>query len=251
MELLKGKKALVTGGTAGIGRGIALTYAKQGASVVIFGTNPKRGAAVVEEMREARRSDDQVFAFIAVDVSQHEAVNQAVAEATEMLSSIDILVNNAGITRDTLLMKMTEEDWDRVLDVNLKSAFNFCKAVIRPMMKAKSGKIINISSVIALTGNPGQVNYSASKAGMLGLTRSLAAEVASRGICVNSIAPGFIQTEMTDKLNDAQKEAIMKKIPMQKLGNLDDIANVCLFLGSELSNYITGEVIAVDGGLTA
>ena len=251
MIQLKQKKVLVTGGTSGIGQAIALAFSSAGSDVVIFGTNQERGDQTVEAMGQAAQDSDQKFSFTQVDVSDHEQSVQKVTEAIEFLDGVDVLVNNAGITRDKLLMKMSEEDWDRVLDVNLKSAFNFCKGVIRPMIKAKGGKIINISSVIGLTGNPGQVNYSASKSGMIGLTQSLAKEVAPRGICVNCIAPGFIQTKMTNELSDSQKEAIAKKIPMQKLGHVDDIANVCLFLASSLSDYITGEVIAVDGGLTA
>ena len=251
MELVKGKKVLVTGGTAGIGKAIALAFAKNGADVIIFGTNEERGALVTNEMRTLAQDGSQKFGFTKVDVSNHQESLAKAKEAMDQLGGVDVLINNAGINRDKLLMKMDEEDWDRVLDVNLKSAFNFCKAVVRPMMKARSGKIINISSVIGLTGNPGQVNYSASKSGMIGFTQSLAKEVSTRGICVNCIAPGFIETPMTDALNETQKAAIMQKIPMQKLGQADDIANVCLFLASMLSDYVTGEIIAVDGGMTA
>ncbi|MDN3505345.1 MAG: 3-oxoacyl-[acyl-carrier-protein] reductase [Rhabdochlamydiaceae bacterium] len=251
MELVKGKKVLITGGTAGIGKGMALTFAKNGSDVIIFGTNEERGSVIVNEMRELAQSEDQKFGFLKVDVSNYEESLAKAQEAMDLLGGVDVLINNAGITRDKLLMKMDEEDWDQVLDVNLKSVFNFCKAVVRPMMKARSGKIINISSVIGLTGNPGQVNYAASKSGMIGFTQSLAKEVSSRGVCVNCIAPGFIQTPMTDALNETQKAAIMQKIPMQKLGQTEDIANVCLFLASKLSDYVTGEVIAVDGGMTA
>jgi len=251
MELVKGKKVLITGGTAGIGKGIALTFAKNGADVIIFGTNEERGALVASEMRALAQDGSQKFGFIKVDVSNHEESMAKAKEAMDQLGGVDVLINNAGINRDKLLMKMDEEDWDRVLDVNLKSAFNFCKAVVRPMMKARSGKIINISSVIGLTGNAGQVNYSASKSGMIGFTQSLAKEVSTRGICVNCIAPGFIETPMTDALNETQKAAIMQKIPMKKLGQAEDIANVCLFLASLLSDYVTGEIIAVDGGMTA
>lgn len=249
--MLKGKRAFITGGSSGIGKGIALNFARAGASVVIFGTNQEKGERALQELNGVKTHSDQTFHFFTCDVSCYSDVSIKFAKAIEILKGIDILVNNAGITRDNLLMKMSEEDWDRVLDVNLKSAFNTCKLVIRSMMKAKNGKVINIASVIGLTGNPGQVNYSASKSGMIGLTQSLAKEVASRGICVNCVAPGFIETPMTDALSDAQKEAIMQKIPMQKLGQVEDIANVCLFLASPLSNYITGEVIAVDGGMTA
>jgi 3-oxoacyl-[acyl-carrier protein] reductase len=248
MQLLKDKKALITGGTSGIGRATALLFAAQGASVVIFGTSVEKGAEVLSELCTISSAKMQ---FIPVDVSNYEAASAAVEAATQFLGGVDILVNNAGITKDQLLMKMSEEDWDRVLDVNLKSVFIFSKAVIRPMMKARYGKIINVSSVIALTGNPGQVNYSASKSGMIGLTQSLAKEVAGRGINVNCIAPGFIETPMTRTLTPEQKEAILSQIPMKRLGDPTDVANLCLFLASPLSNYVTGEVIAVDGGMTA
>ena len=249
MQLLKGKKALITGGTAGIGRAIAHLFAEQGADVVIFGTSIEKGEEVKKELLAI--APTQKIDFIATDVSDYEKATKDVEEAVKILGGVDILVNNAGITRDQLLMKMSEEDWDRVIDVNLKSVFIFSKAVIRTMMKARFGKIINISSVIGLTGNPGQVNYSASKSGMIGLTQSLAKEVAARGINVNCIAPGFIETRMTDALEQEQKEAILQGVPMKRLGSPKDIANACLFLASSLSDYITGEVIAVDGGMTA
>lgn len=252
MQFLKGKKALVTGGTAGIGRAIASLFAKEGASVVIFGTNKEKGEEVLLEMQAAKAFPEQIFDFIPVDVSSYEKGIESVEKAIQVMGGVDILVNNAGITKDQLLMKMTEEDWDKVIDVNLKSVFIFSKAVIRTMMKARFGKIINISSVIGLIGNPGQINYSASKSGMIGFTQSLAKEVATRGITVNCIAPGFIETRMTtDGLTEDQKTAILGQVPMKRLGTPLDIANVCLFLASSLSDYITGEVIAVDGGMTA
>lgn len=249
MHFLKGKTALVTGGTAGIGKAIALEFAKSGASVAIFGTNAERAAEVVKEMQALQSNPEQNFTAEIVNVAETKAVSDAIHKILGSWGKIDILVNNAGITRDTLLMKMTEEDWDEVLDVNLKSAYNTCQALVRPMLKAKSGKIINITSVVGLTGNAGQVNYAASKSGMIGLTKSLALEVATRGICVNCIAPGFIQTRMTDELSEAQKGAIMAKIPMARLGNPEDIAQAALFLASDLSNYITGQVLTVDGGM--
>jgi 3-oxoacyl-[acyl-carrier protein] reductase len=249
MALLNGKKALVTGGTAGIGKEIALTYARQGASVIIFGTNADRAQAVAKELEISRVHPDQKFAYDIVNVASKEAVDKSLEKILHDWGCIDILVNNAGITRDTLLMKMTEKDWDEVLDTNLKSAFNLCQGLVRSMLKARSGKIINISSVVGLTGNAGQVNYAASKAGMLGFTKSLAQEVATRGICVNCIAPGFIETSMTDALTEAQKEAILAKIPMKRLGCTKDIANAALYLASAMSDYVTGQCITVDGGM--
>lgn len=230
MQLLKGKKALITGGTAGIGQEIALCYARQGASVAICGTNLERAQAVLEELKQLQVFPEQQFEAIIVNVSDKQSVDQAIQKLVEAWGNIDILVNNAGITRDGLLMRMTEEDWDAVMDTNLKSVYNTCQALVRPMIKSKKGKIINITSVVGLTGNAGQVNYAASKSGMVGFTKSLAQELATRGICVNCIAPGFIQTRMTDVLTDTQKEGILKKIPMGKMGCPQDIANAAVFL---------------------
>ncbi len=249
MQLLQKKKALVTGGTAGIGKEIALIYAQNGADVCIFGTNSERGQQVVAELTQNKIRDDQFFSFEAVNVSDKANVDAAIAHLLEQWGQIDILVNNAGITRDGLLMKMSEEDWDTVIDVNLKSVYNLSQALVRSMIKAKTGKIINISSVVGLTGNAGQVNYAASKSGIIGLTKALAQELAKRGICVNCIAPGFIMTKMTDVLNDKVKEEILRKIPMEKLGSTRDIAHAALFLASDMSNYITGQVLTVDGGM--
>ncbi len=248
MKLLQNKVALVTGGTAGIGKAIALAYAKQGASVIIFGTNGERAAQVVQEM-EALGEPGQKFLFKLLDIADKKAVDQAITELLATLGNIDILVNNAGITVDGLLMKMSEDDWDRVIAVNLKSVYNTCQALVRPMLKSRKGKMINISSVVGLMGNAGQTNYAASKAGMIGMTKSLAKEVASRGICVNCIAPGFIQTSMTDVLTDAQKEVIFKQIPMGRLGLAEEIANAAVFLASPMSDYITGQTLTVDGGM--
>ena len=244
---LKDKAAVITGGTAGIGREIALAFAKQGAHVAIFGTNPERANEVLQLLEQTY--PHQKFLVKLTDVADKKAVDQALQEITTAFGKIDILVNNAGITRDGLLMKMTEEDWDRVIAVNLKSVYNTCQALVRPMLKARSGKIINISSVIGLIGNAGQANYAASKAGMIGFTQSLAKEVASRGICVNCIAPGFIKTSMTDVLTDAQKEGILKQVPMGRLGSAEEIANTAVFLASDWSNYMTGQVLTVDGGM--
>ncbi len=252
MHLLKDKVALITGGTAGIGREIALTYVKQGASVAIFGTSAQRAAEVRELLSQQRPFPEQKIVVKLVDVASKAAVDQAIQEVLEELGRIDILVNNAGITKDGLLMRMSEADWDLVIAVNLKSVYNTCQALVRPMLKARGGrggKIINITSVVGLTGNAGQANYAASKAGIVGFTQSLAQEVASRGICVNCIAPGFIKTSMTDVLTDAQKEAILKKVPMGRLGSTEEVANAALFLASPLSDYITGQVLTVDGGM--
>ncbi|MBS3904552.1 MAG: 3-oxoacyl-ACP reductase FabG [Simkania sp.] len=249
MQLLKDKNALITGATAGIGREIALQFARHGAHVVIIGTNEERANQVLKELEALRSTPEQRFSKVLINIADKKSVDQTVEKLLADFGNIDILVNNAGVTRDGLLMKMSEEDWDAVLDTNLKSVFNFCQALVRPMLKARSGKIINISSVVGLTGNAGQVNYAASKAGMIGFTKALAQELATRGICVNCIAPGFIQTAMTDVLTDTQKESILKKIPMGRLGQPHHIADMALFLASPLSDYVTGQVLTVDGGM--
>lgn len=246
-NLLDGQVALITGGNAGIGRAIALKFATEGARLAIFGTNAEKGQAVVREIQALSLGKEAIF--YPVDVSKTQEVDQNIEKVLEAFGRVDILVNNAGITADQLLMKMTEQDWDRVLDINLKSCYNTCHALVRPMMKARKGKIINVSSIVGLIGNPGQVNYAASKAGMIGFTKALAKELASRDICVNCIAPGFIQTQMTEVLSDSQKEALLKGIPLGRMGNPDDIANTAWFLASALSDYITGQVITVDGGM--
>ncbi len=243
--VLKGKTAIVTGATAGIGKEIALTFAKQGAKVAVFGTHPERGLEVVEAIKA--QGGDGVF--IAVDIAKTDAVESSVQQAVEKLGHVDILVNNAGITKDQLMLKMTEEDWDSVIDINLKSCYNTCKALMRAMLKARQGKIINISSVVGLTGNAGQVNYASSKAGMIGFTKALAQEVAKRGITVNCIAPGFIETRMTDAMTEEQRKNVLEKIPMGRMGSTKDIANAALFLASPFADYITGQVITVDGGM--
>lgn len=248
MPLLKDKRALITGGTSGLGRAIAKLYAKNGAKVCIWGTNEDRASEVVKEALEAGAPE---ACMMLVDVASHDAVAKAYESLLEKWGGVDIVVNCAGITRDGLLMKMKEADWDQVIDVNLKSCYNVCHAAIRPMMKQRSGQIINVTSVIGLMGNPGQTNYSASKHGMIGFTKSLAKEVGSRGIRVNGIAPGFFETPMTDVLAEKQKEALLKQIPMGRLGNPMEIAQTALFLGSDMSEYITGQVITVDGGMLA
>jgi 3-oxoacyl-[acyl-carrier protein] reductase len=246
-HLLQNQVAIVTGGTAGIGKSIALTFAEQGAKVVIFGTNHERGQQVVKQIAELTQKDSALF--LPVNVSMTAEVDEAMKKILATYSHVDILVNNAGITRDQLLMKMSEEDWDTVMENNVKSCYNTCHALVRSMMKAKRGKIINMSSVVGLTGNAGQVNYAASKAAIIGLTKALAKELASRGICVNGIAPGFIETPMTEKLTPNQKESILAGIPMGKLGQPQDIAHAALFLASPWADYITGQIISVDGGM--
>ena len=249
MTLLKGKKALITGGTAGIGRQIALSFVEQGADVAIFGTNQERSAQVLSEMQSLRVFPEQNFAAAIVDVANSDSVKKGLEQVSSVIGQVDTLVNNAGITKDGLLMRMSEEDWDLVMDVNLKSVYLLCKELVRPMMKARKGKIINISSVVGLIGNAGQTNYAASKAGMIGFTKALAKEVASRNICVNCIAPGFIVTRMTEALTEDQKGSLLKSIPMERLGEAKDIANAAIFLASHLSDYMTGQVVAVDGGM--
>ncbi len=249
MQLLKNKTAFITGGTAGIGKGIALGFAKQGASVAICGTNRERAEQVKSELEQNRVSSDQQFTYYIIDVSNREEVENAVQEFLSAFKQCDILVNNAGITRDGLLMRMKEVDWDDVLRINLKAAFHLCQLFMKPMLKARQGKIINVSSVVGLIGNPGQTNYAAAKAGLIGFTKSLAQEIASRKICVNCIAPGFIETKMTDVLSSEQKEHLLKSIPMARLGTADEVANLALFLASPLSDYITGQTINVDGGM--
>lgn len=245
----QGKTVLVTGGTAGIGKAIALQFAKGGAHVAIFGTSEERAKAAVEELKQSRTFEEQKFVYHLVNVSHSQEVESALQLLLKEWSNIDILVNNAGITRDNLLMRMSEEDWDLVVDVNLKSVYNTCRVLARPMMKARAGKIINITSVIGLTGNAGQVNYAASKSGMIGFTKSLAKELASRNICVNCVAPGYIETQMTEKLPDGVKEAVLSKIPLSRIGRPDEIAHAVLFLASDKADYITGQVLTVDGGM--
>lgn len=249
MQLLDQKTAIVTGGTAGIGRDIALHFARNGANVIVYGTNKERAAQVLKELDSARITPAQRFLTELGDVGDKKWVDASVEALLQTFGRIDILVNNAGVTRDGLLMKMTEADWDAVLETNLKSVFNFCQALSRSMLKARQGKIINISSVVGLMGNAGQTNYAASKAGMIGFSKSFAKEVASRGICVNCIAPGFIQTPMTDVLSEKQKEALFQAIPMGRFGQTHNIADAALFLASAMSDYMTGQVLVVDGGM--
>lgn len=243
---LTGKNALVTGASRGIGRAIAVELAKNGANIAISYVNNKDKAE--EVVNEIKRYGVKAIA-VKADVSKEEEVLNMVKIVKESIGSIDILVNNAGINRDNLLMRMSTEDWDKVIDTNLKGTYLCSKALIRDMIKKKSGKIINIASVAGVAGNFGQTNYSASKAGVIGFTKSLAKEVASRGINVNAIAPGLIETDMTLALKEDIRDSLVKNIPMGRLGTVQDIANIVIFLASEKSNYITGQVINVDGGM--
>lgn len=242
-ELLKDQVAIVTGGTAGIGKEIALEFVRQGAKVAIFGTNSERGQQVVQEMGIEKGQ------FYKVDVSHTKEVEEAIKQVQEKLGPVDILVNNAGITRDQLMLKMSEEDWDLVMETNVKSCFNTCKAVTRQMLKARKGVIINISSVVGLIGNAGQANYAASKAAMIGFTKAIAKEFASRNIRVNCIAPGFIETKMTDDMTEQARAATLASIPMERMGSTKDIAYAAVFLASPMSTYMTGQVLSVDGGM--
>jgi 3-oxoacyl-[acyl-carrier protein] reductase len=242
---LEGKKALVTGGTRGIGKAIAKLFLQQGADVWITGTNQARGEQAVSELKqEGGRVELSCF-----DVSKKDEVEAALGKILEAETTFDIVVNNAGITRDQLLMKLSLEDWDAVLQTNLTSAYLICHTCIRPMMKARSGKIINISSVVGLLGNPGQTNYCASKAGLIGFSKALAKEVGARGIQVNCIAPGFIETDMTDVLSDEIKERLNSLIPLKKMGKPEDIAEAALYLAACSGDYLTGQTLSVDGGM--
>jgi len=246
------RRAIVTGGTRGIGRAIVKELASKSCcgvlfSDVVFAYNNCDECAE-ELQKEIGNPYTKVHAFKA-DASSFDEAQAAVDFAAEKLGGIDILINNAGITRDNLLIRMTEEEFDQVIDVNLKSVFNYTKATLKYMMKQKYGRIVNIASVVGLTGNPGQSNYSASKAGVIGMTKSLAKEYASKNITVNAIAPGFIETEMTQKLNEAQREALLKNVPLHRMGTPEDVAKVVGFLVSDAADYITGQVITVDGGM--
>ncbi|MBR5736224.1 MAG: 3-oxoacyl-[Bacteroidales bacterium] len=244
--MLENKTALITGASRGIGKAIALKLASQGASIAF--TYLKSEDAAMETKREIEAYGVQALA-IASDASDFESSGKVVEQVLAQFSRIDILVNNAGITRDGLLMRMGEEQWDAVLSANLKSAFNYIHAVIPAMLKNRSGSIINISSVVGIHGNAGQCNYSASKAGLIGLAKSVAQEVGSRGIRVNVVAPGFIKTDMTANMPPEMIKAWENSIPLRRGGFPEDVANVCLFLASDLSSYVSGQVIAVDGGM--
>jgi 3-oxoacyl-[acyl-carrier protein] reductase len=246
MPLLSGKTALITGASRGIGRAIATRFAQEGAAVAFtYLSSVEKGQALEAELAafgvkaKGYRSD----------AADYRAAEDLVAAVTADFGTIDALVNNAGITRDGLLMRMSEEQWDEVIRVNLKSVFNLTKAVTRPMMKAKSGSIINLTSVVGLRGNAGQANYAASKAGIIGFTKSVALELGSRNIRCNAIAPGFIETEMTGEVNEKALQDWLSGIPMKRAGQPDEVADACVFLASDLSRYISGQVLQVDGGM--
>lgn len=241
-----GKVVLITGATRGIGKQIALTLADEGYDIAL--NYRKEDENLINTKKEIEEKNVKCLA-VKGEISNFEDTEKFVKEVIEEYGKIDVLVNNAGITKDMLLVRMKKEDFESVIDVNLVGTFNVTKNVISYMMKARSGRIINISSVVGVTGNSGQTNYSASKAGIIGFTKSLAKEVASRNILVNAIAPGFIETNMTDVLKDEVKEEIAKNIPLKRMGNTQDVANVVKFLASEDSTYITGQVINVDGGM--
>ena len=240
------KLAIITGGTRGIGKQIALTFAKEGYNIAI--NYRTENEDLKNTKKEIEENNVKCFTFQG-DVTNFKDCEQFVKQIVEEFGNIDVLVNNAGITRDTLLMRMKEEDFKQVIDTNLIGTFNVTKNVIGNMIKAKNGRIINISSVVGISGNAGQTNYSASKAGIIGFTKSLAKEVASRNITVNAVAPGFIETQMTDVLKEDIKEEIAKKIPLKRMGTPQDVANVVKFLASNDSSYITGQVINIDGGM--
>lgn len=246
MKLLQGKTALVTGASKGIGRAIAIRYAEQGANVAFtYLSSVEQGQALEAEL-SAKGVKAKGYRSDASDFSQAEKlVNEVVTD----FGTLDILVNNAGITMDNLLLRLNEEAWDRVINVNLKSCFNTVKAATKPMMKQKGGSIINMTSVVGLKGNAGQANYAASKAGIIGFTKSVALELGSRGIRANAIAPGFIETEMTGKLDEKTVQTWRDAIPLKRGGKPEDVADACVFLGSEMSSYISGQVLQVDGGM--
>lgn len=244
--MLDGKVALVTGASRGIGRSIAIELAKAGAKVAVnYSGSEAKANEVVDEIKSLGR---EAFS-IQADVANSESVATMVKKVISTYGSLDILVNNAGITRDNLLMRMKEDEWDDVINTNLKGVFLCTKAVTRQMMKQRSGRIINIASIVGVSGNPGQANYVAAKAGVIGLTKTTAKELSSRNITVNAVAPGFITTEMTDKLPEDVKSEMLKQIPLARFGETKDIAGVVLFLASENSNYMTGQTLHVDGGM--
>lgn len=244
--MLEGKIAVVTGGSRGIGREIALTLAGYGATVVVNYNGSKEKA---QEVVDAIKGQGKEAIAIKASVSDNKEVESMIKEVMDQFGRIDILVNNAGITKDNLMMKMTEEDFDAVIDTNLKGTFYCMKQVYRIMLKQRYGRIINMSSVTGVIGNAGQVNYAASKAGVIGMTKSLARELGSRGITVNAVAPGFIETEMTDVLSDKVKEEIANQIPLKRMGAVKDVAETVAFLASDKASYITGQVLHVDGGM--
>ena len=243
---LSGRVALVTGSTRGIGRAIANTLARAGARVAVTGRDAERAQAVAAELQSAHSVDVRGYAADMSDVAQAQAL---VEQVERDFGQLDILINNAGLTRDNLIMRLKDDDWNAVIDANLRGAFATCRAASRGMMKRRWGRIINIASVVGIIGNKGQTNYAASKAGLIGLTKALARELASRNILANVIAPGFIETDMTDAMTPEARQTLTSGIPLERLGSPDDIANMVLVLSSDLASYVTGQVIVVDGGL--
>ena len=247
MKLLNGKVALVTGGSRGIGAAIVRKFAAEGANVAFtFLSSEEKAKALADELTAAHGVSIQAYRSDASDYQQAETL---VKDVLRDFGKVDILVNNAGITRDNLMLRMTEEQWDQVIATNLKSVFNLTKHILRPMLGARSGSIINMSSIVGMTGNAGQANYAASKAGIFGFTKSIAKEVGSRSIRCNAVAPGFIETEMTEALDEKTKQAYFANIPMKRFGKSEEIADVCVFLGSDRSSYVSGQVISVCGAL--
>lgn len=250
--MIRDKKAIVTGGSRGIGRAIVKELAARNCNQILFSDIAFENGSdkcAAEIQKEINIPDVKIYAFKA-DASSMAEAQATIDAAVEKMGGVDILINNAGITRDNLLLRMSEKEFDDVINANLKSVFNYTKAALKPMIKQRYGKIVNIASVVGLIGNAGQANYSASKAGVIGFTKSMARELASRNINVNAIAPGFIQTKMTDALNEEQRNELSKNIPLKRLGDAEDVANVVGFLCSKDADYITGQVIAVDGGMT-
>ncbi len=246
MKLLEGKNTLITGASKGIGRAVALKFAEQGANVAFtYLSSVEKGEALVKEL--------EAFGVKAVgfrsDASDFQAAQKLIDETVSALGSLDVLINNAGITRDNLLMRMSEEHWDEIMNINLKSCFNTVKAAARTLMKQRSGSIINMSSVVGVKGNPGQANYAASKAGIIGFSKSVALELGSRSIRCNVIAPGFIETEMTAQLDEKTVQSWRDAIPLKRGGTPEDVADCCIYLASDMSSYVTGQVIQVDGGM--
>ncbi|MEQ8627579.1 3-oxoacyl-[acyl-carrier-protein] reductase [Ekhidna sp.] len=246
MKLLEGKTALITGASKGIGKSIAEQFAAQGANVAFTYLSSVEKGEVLEKELAAKGVKAKGYRS---DASDYQAAQDLINSVVEDFGSLDILINNAGITKDNLLMRMSEEDWDAIQNINLKSCFNTVKAACRTMMKQRSGSIINMSSVVGIKGNAGQANYAASKAGIIGFTKSVALELGSRGIRCNAIAPGFIETEMTDALDEKTVQSWRDAIPLKRGGSPEDVANACVFLGSDMSSYISGQTIQVDGGM--
>ena len=247
MKLLEGKTAVITGAARGIGRAIALKFASEGADVAFSDIRYDENCQTLEKELAELGVKGKGYAS---DASSFESSEQFINEVLKDFGKVDVLVNNAGITRDNLLLRMTEQDWDLIMKINLKSVFNLTKAVQRSMIKQRGGSIINMSSVVGVNGNAGQSNYSASKAGLIGFTKSIALELGSRNVRCNAVAPGFIITEMTEKLPEDVRQGWAEKIPLKRGGTPEDVANICTFLGSELSSYVTGQVISVCGGMS-